>query len=101
MPGLSRRTFLTRGSLAVVVGSAAAVPGLGSLLAEAPEDSPEVESGLTDAEAEAAADSGPVVAHVSDLRSGEISLYQGENEVVIKDPALATRLFRTISEQGR
>ena len=35
----------------------------------------------------------PLLAHVKDLSTGEISLFQGEREVVIRDPALARRLF--------
>lgn len=102
MSGLSRRTFLTRGSLAVAVGSVAtAVPGLGSILENAPAEAPEVDGALSDAEAGAANASGPIVAHVTDLQAGEISLYQGESQVVYRDPALAARLYRAMPSQGR
>lgn len=99
MPGLSRRTFLTRGSLAVAIGGAAtAIPGLGSILQAAPAEAPEINGALSEAEAGAADLNGPVIAHLSDLRSGEISLFQGESEVVLKDPALAARLYRAIPQ---
>ncbi|MHB8506228.1 MAG: hypothetical protein ACYDEN_11030, partial [Acidimicrobiales bacterium] len=43
----------------------------------------------------AAADGlGPMVAHVSDPATGEVSLYLGEREVVFRDPALVARLAR-------
>ena len=35
-----------------------------------------------------------LVAHVRDLGSGEIHLFVGERQVVIKDPALARALFQ-------
>ncbi|MBO0691589.1 MAG: twin-arginine translocation signal domain-containing protein [Acidimicrobiaceae bacterium] len=102
MSGLSRRTFLTRGSLAVAVGSVAtAVPGLGSILEAAPAEAPEINGALTEAEAGAANAGGPLVAHVTDLQAGEISIYQGESQVVYKDPALVARLARAIPSQGR
>lgn len=94
MAGLSRRSFLTRGSLVVAAGGVVgAVPGLGSLLQVGEAEAPEVEGAATDAEI-AASNDAPLVAHIKDLQTGEISLYQGENHVVYKNPALAARLFR-------
>jgi hypothetical protein len=94
MPGLSRRSFLTKGSLVVAAGGmVGAVPGLGSLLQVTEAEAPEVDGAATDAEI-AASNSAPLVAHVKDLQSGEISLYQGENHITYRDPALAARLFR-------
>jgi hypothetical protein len=91
---LSRRSFLGKSSLAVAVGGAAtAVPGLGSLLQVGESDSGEVEGALSESEV-AATDSSPLVAHVTDLQSGEIRLYQGERMVTYRDPGLAARLFR-------
>ena len=102
MSGLSRRTFLTRGSLAVAVGGVAtAIPGLGSILETAPAEAPEINGALTEAEAGAASQSAPLVAHVTDVQSGEISLFQGENQVVYKDPALVARIYRAIPAQGK
>jgi len=88
--------------LAVAVGSVAtAVPGLGSILETAPADAPEINGALSDAEAGATETGGPLVAHISDIRAGEISIYQGESQVVYKDPALVARLARAIPSQGR
>jgi hypothetical protein len=95
MSRLSRRSFLTRSSLVVAAGSVAAtVPGLGSMLAAAPAEAPEIEGAATEGEAAAADLSGPLVAHVTDIRSGEISFYEGEREVIYRDPTLAARLYR-------
>jgi hypothetical protein len=98
MSELSRRTFLTKGSLAVAAGTvAASVPGLGSVLsateAAAPE-APELTGAASDAEITAADLGTPLVAHIKDLQSGQISLYQGEREITYHDPVVAARLFR-------
>ncbi len=91
--GVSRRTFLRGTTLtAAAVGVAASVPGLSGLLAGAPSTAPEVEHSLTGAESDADGLSEPLVAHVKDLATGEMSLYQGEREVVIRDVGLARRL---------
>lgn len=91
----SRRTFLRRGTVtAAAVGLAGSVPGLSGLIAGTASDAPEVESGVTDAEGGASATSlsQPLVAHVKDVGSGEISLFQGDQELVVHDPALARSL---------
>lgn len=104
MPELSRRSFLTRGSVAVAAGTVAtAVPGIGSILTSAPAQATENKnhSALTDAEAGAADRDGPLVAQVSDIRSGEISVYRGKSRVVLKNPAIVAQLYRAIPQQGR
>ncbi len=92
---LSRRAFLIRssvGAAAVAVGSA--IPGLPSLLGTAADDSP---AAADDAASTAATDSPslgqPLIAHVTDLQSGEMSLFMGEREFTVTDPGLANRLF--------
>jgi len=35
----------------------------------------------------------PLIAHITDLQTGEMSLYMGEREFTINDPGLASRLF--------
>ncbi|HEX6392837.1 MAG TPA: twin-arginine translocation signal domain-containing protein [Acidimicrobiales bacterium] len=95
MPGLSRRSFLTKSSLVLAAGSVAtAVPGLGSILEAAPAEAPEIEGAASEGEAAAGELTGPFVAHITDLRSGEISFYEGERQVILKDPGLAARLYR-------
>jgi len=95
MTGLSRRSFLTRGSMVLAVGSvAAAVPGLTSVLETAEADAPEIGGLAGEGEAATANLSGPLVAHVTDLRAGEISFYEGERQVVYKNADLAARLYR-------
>lgn len=93
---LSRRSFLTRGSLVVGgAGLAASIPGLPSLLTAAESDAPAVESAVTDEEVVAADTSGPLVAHLQDLRSGRISLFVGEREISVTNPGLAAQLYRS------
>jgi len=85
-----RRTFLMRGSLtAAAAGIAAAVP-LGAEVLSAPaagadEDDQPVEMPE------------PVIAHVRDAGTGEIALYMGDREVIVKDARLANRLVRAAS----
>ena len=91
MSGLSRRRFITGSSLTVAAaGLAGSLPALPAAITAAESDAPEANDAITDADSLA----GPLVAHVTDLQRGEISLYAGEREVVLRDPALAARLFR-------
>jgi len=89
MAGIDRRNFLTRGSIVVAAaGVATAVPSLATNLVAAEPDVPTIE-----ADAGALGDS--LVVHVRDLTSGEIGVFSGTREIVVHDPDLAGRLFRT------
>jgi hypothetical protein len=89
---LSRRSFITRGSVAVAAaGMVATVPGLSSALAIGSSEAPAAEPAIADATAGTMAE--PLVAHVRDLASGEISVFSGTQEVVFHDQGLAHRLF--------
>jgi len=93
--GLSRRVFLRRGTItAAAVGLVGAVPGLPTLLLGASNDAPAVDTGIGEADGAAAGLSEPLIAHVSDVRAGQISLFQGEREVVVRSPDLARQLYR-------
>ncbi|MDQ2726071.1 MAG: hypothetical protein M3Y36_11345 [Actinomycetota bacterium] len=98
---MNRRMFLRNGSLAVVgAGVLTSVPGLSSVLASAEAEAPEIDTSVAGASegaalpADVALDT-PLVAHVKDLATGEISVYYGQNEVTFQDRQLASRLFRT------
>jgi anaerobic selenocysteine-containing dehydrogenase len=83
MSGLSRRRFIGGAAAgAVAVTAAAAVPGVA---AAAPDDLPD-DTGHELSE--------PVVAHVRDLRTAEIALYVGTEEITHTDRTLARRLAR-------
>jgi hypothetical protein len=95
---MTRRAVLRAGTIgAAAVGAASAFPGL---LGELSTAGPEVSGGASEAtaaasEAEAAAAlDGPIVAHIKDAATGEMSLYVGEREVAYRDPALVHRLIR-------
>lgn len=95
----SRRVFLRRGTIAgAAVALAGALPGFSSLVTTTVSDTPAVEPEATVVESDAGAVSlsEPLVAHVKDLGTGEISLFQGEQEVIFRDPALARRLFSAV-----
>lgn len=86
--GVSRRGFLTRASVgAAAVGVISAVPHLGTGAHE------------TEAEASHAAPetlAAPMVAHVRDFGSGEVSVMSGTTERIVRDPKLVARLLRAV-----
>lgn len=85
MNPLSRRTFLTRGSIGVVLaGSLAALPVIGTAL-KMPFSS--LASGARPPMTE------PLIAHVRDINTGEIAILFGPNKVIHRDPELAARLY--------
>jgi hypothetical protein len=85
----SRRTFLT-GTGAVALGAVALTTGgpapAGAATAEAAEPS----------SAPAAGSHEPVVAYVTDLTAGRITVMRGDDEVVVTDHALAQRIARKV-----
>jgi hypothetical protein len=91
----SRRAFLIRSSVgAAVVAVGSAVPGLPSLLGTASDDAPAADdAAATAASAPTPSLAQPLIAHITDLQSGEMSLYMGEREFNVTDPGLASRLF--------
>jgi anaerobic selenocysteine-containing dehydrogenase len=79
VPDSSRRKFLAAaGAGTAVVGAAALLPA-GAAAAAAPKG---------------AAHPGPLVAHVRNTSTGEIAVYVGEKEVVVRDKDLAHRIAR-------
>jgi len=91
----------------MAAAAVAAAPGLVSVLGPAASDAPAVDAGASGAGVDAAVSSvgasagadasemtGPLVAHVKDLSTGEISLFNGTREIVTHDPQLAGRLYR-------
>lgn len=92
--GLSRRNFLRRGTFtAAAVAVASSVPGISTLVATTTADAPAVDTGVSDAADDGGALTEPLVAQVKDPTTGEISLFQGEREVVVHSPALARSLI--------
>jgi len=92
MATLNRRVFMIRSSLAVAAaGAATAMPGLLPALSAAEVDAPAADSVVADEAVGTMSE--PLVAHIRDLSTGEISLFSGEQEVVVRDPSLANKLF--------
>ncbi len=92
--GLSRRRFIHRGTLtAAAVGVVTSVPGWSGLLTSGMATTPAAQEDATQVDGEMGAVSQPLFAQVKDLSTGEISVFQGEREVIIRDTAVANRLF--------
>jgi hypothetical protein len=97
MNELSRRLFLKRGSLTVAAaGIASSVPGMNLLSSLGPDSADAGEAASVGSGEAASADSlsGPLIAHVKDLSTGEISIFMGENEYSYRDPQMAAKLLR-------
>jgi hypothetical protein len=88
MATIDRRSFLIKGSAAIAAaGAATALPGLltspaGAALTKDHTSSDVLSGSLNE----------PLVVHVLDLSTGEIALFQGEQEFVVHDPQLARKL---------
>jgi hypothetical protein len=96
MENVSRRGLLRNGSLAVVgVGLVAVPAGLKPKAADASAADRPSASQSAALPAGASLD-GPLVAHVKDLRTGEIGVYLGTSEVTFRDPHLAAKLYRAV-----
>ena len=97
MAGVSRRSFLGKGSMAVAAaGVLSSVPGLSSLFSAAETEAPAGDAAVAGADVGTADLSEPLVAHVRDISTGEISVFNGTREVIVRDPQLASRLVRAV-----
>jgi hypothetical protein len=88
MAKLTRRTLIKQTSVGAIgvatIGVLAAAP---QLAGAAPAEHVATEQSV-------AAHSGPMVVHVRNFSTGEIGVMYGEKEVVLRDPALVTRLLQ-------
>jgi hypothetical protein len=82
---LTRRSFLKQTSVgAATIGLLPAVPAL-AVIPHLPEAAaPELSTAFTS----------PMVAHVSDVATGEVTLFVGVREIVFRDPQLVARLIK-------
>lgn len=93
MAKLTRRDFIGQTTASVAtIGVLAAVP----TLAAAPEMTDVVASDAAAAELSATTFSEAVVAHVSNLASGEITIMSGTKEIVVRDTELVMRLLKAV-----
>jgi hypothetical protein len=85
MKDLSRRRFLSHGSLGLAAASLLAlVPGMSAAM--------KLKVGAPKAGARTAIAGGPLVAHVRDLATGEIAFLVGSERFIVYDRELAVRL---------
>jgi hypothetical protein len=88
---------LGRGSVvAAAAGIGAAAPtAIGAILGVSAA-APEADDAADDLTASAADVDGVVVAHIRDIASGEVGVFNGTREVVVNDPQLVSRLLRAL-----
>jgi hypothetical protein len=90
---LTRRGFIGQTTASVAtIGVLAAVP----VLAAAPEMTDVVASDTAAAELSTTTFSESVVAHVSDLASGEVTIMSGTKEIILRDTDLVMRLLKAV-----
>lgn len=99
MAEVTRRSFLRNSGLAVAAaGVMSQVPLLGNLVTAGEADAPAATAATDTAVAGTGEGTAtltePLVAHVRDLSTGEIGIFNGTREVIYHDPQLAARLFR-------
>jgi hypothetical protein len=93
MTKLTRRGFIGQTTASVAtIGVLAAVP----TLAAAPEMTDVVASDAAAAELSTTTFSESVVAHVSDLASGEVTIMSGTKEIILRDADLVMRLLKAV-----
>jgi nitrous oxide reductase len=93
MAEVSRRAFLQTGAGAAAAGAVIAATGIRPQSASASSTDESEESAAAAAAAAGSLD-GPVVVHIQNARSGEMSIFSGEREVTYHDPQLVARLAR-------
>jgi ABC-type cobalt transport system substrate-binding protein len=90
MTKVTRRGFIKQTSMSVAtVGILAAAPALAAEPGAAEETATQLSTNAAEVSA-------PLIAHISDFASGEISLLFGTQEVIYRDPELIMRLLRAI-----
>jgi hypothetical protein len=92
MTDLTRRSFLKQTSVgAATLGLLSSLPALAAI-----PDSPQA----TNPGVPAAAFSGPMIAHVRDVATGEVALLVGAREIIFHDPQLVARLMKAARQGG-
>ena len=94
MAKLTRRGFIGQTTASVAtIGVLATVP----TLVAAPEMTEIIATDTTEAELSATTFSESIVAHISDLASGELTIMSGSREIILRDADLVMRLLKAIS----
>ncbi len=93
MAKLTRRGFIGQTTASVAtIGILATVP----TLASTPEMTDAVTSDAAAVELSSTSFAEPLVAHVSDLASGEVTIMVGTREVILRDTDLVLRLLKAV-----
>ncbi len=93
MAKLARRGFLKRTTASVAtIGVMASVPAALTAMSDAPQITETAQADLSSF----ALVEGPMIAHVSNVATGEVSLLVGTQEIIFRDPELVMRLLKVM-----
>jgi hypothetical protein len=93
MAKLARRGFLKRTTASVAtIGVMASVPAALTAMSDAPQITETAQVDLSSF----ALTEGPMIAHVSNVATGEVSLLVGTQEIIFRDPELVMRLLKVM-----
>jgi len=96
MGQLSRRSFIKGATAAVATGGAAAALPMTAASAATTPIEKRAQRAMNLAEGASVHD--PIVAHVRDVHTGEVSIYFGKQEVKVKDRHVAALLYAATKE---
>jgi hypothetical protein len=95
---MTRRRFMRNSTVAVaaagLAGAAGALPGLPGFLSSAESEAPAASEAAPGVAADTSGLLAPLTAHISDISTGELSLFVEDRTIVVRDPALVTRLLQ-------
>jgi hypothetical protein len=101
MSGLSRRTFLHASAAAAAAAAVLATPGAAGAADSAEASGSAGPAGSLLGSSSAAAPSEPLIVHIRDASTGEVSVLHGTSEVVYHDPELVRRVVRAATRSER
>jgi hypothetical protein len=87
---VSRRNILKKSAAGLAIGAAVAVPGI--VLLQSDDEAPTSQA----SDMPAGDLQSPLVAYVHDAANGEVVVMVGENQTIIQDPRLVSRLVAAV-----
>ncbi len=94
MEPINRRAFITRsGAVAAAAGAAVLIPGqIGGAVSRVSNGAAATNLPTAAVATSSKEPAAPIIAHLRNAATGEISVFSGSEEFIVHDPALAARL---------